>query len=213
MTTFDDDGQPRTGFNNWRNLQKSMDTLLGICAGLIADNRINKEEALFLDTWLRENEELTNIWPGEIIAHRVSSILQDGLVTEDELSDLKDILKHFVGTSLNEQGIASGMASSLPIDQNVNICINKKTFCLTGKFLFGPRAVCCRAITDRNGLVSSSICSTLDYLVIGTLSSRDWIHTSYGRKIEMAVRSREKNGSPLILAESDWTHAIAMTPL
>jgi hypothetical protein len=43
--------------------------------------------------------------------------------------------------------------------------------------------------------------SATPFLVIGTLGSRDWAHTSFGRKIEAAIRCRP----PLrIVSEKHW---------
>lgn len=208
MPNLDDDGQPRAGFHRWRNLEKSIDTLLGICAGLVADNRINRDEALFLDTWLRDNNDVATDWPGDVITQRVSTILHDGIVTDEELLDLRDTLTKLVGGSFSDNGTASGMATRLPIDQNALITIEGRSFCLTGKFIFGSRGACERAIAELGGNPIKQIVQSLDYLVIGTLASRDWMYSSHGRKIERAVEYRKKNGKPIILAEEDWNRVI-----
>ena len=38
-----------------------------------------------------------------------------------------------------------------------------------------------------------------DYLVIGILGSEDWIHTSYGRKIEKAIEIKQKGFNVAII--------------
>jgi len=38
--------------------------------------------------------------------------------------------------------------------------------------------------------------ANVDYLVIGTLASRDWLYTSHGRKIEKALLLK-REGNPI----------------
>lgn len=44
----------------------------------------------------------------------------------------------------------------------------------------------------------------LDLLVIGSMASRDWIHTSHGRKIESVINNRKSGSSTKILTEQAW---------
>ena len=55
------------------------------------------------------------------------------------------------------------------------------------------------------GLVHPRVVAYSDYLVIGTLASRDWAHTSHGRKIESAIKANEEGSAIKIIAEEDWT--------
>ena len=43
-----------------------------------------------------------------------------------------------------------------------------------------------------------------DYLVVGSLISRDWKHGSFGRKIETAVQYRARRGKLAIIPEDHW---------
>ena len=205
MAQLDDDGQPIVRAFNWhRNLEKSLESLLGLCHGIMADNRLNTEEILFLDTWLKENEEIAGAWPGDIIAQRVREILADGVVTEEESEDLKDTLAKMLGGTLQESGSAGGMATRLPIDEVDQMAFDDRLFCLTGKFIYGPRRKCETAILDHGGKIAGNVVKNLDFLIIGTLASRDWAYTSHGRKIEKAVSYRDEGARILIVAEESW---------
>ncbi|MBJ3372551.1 NAD-dependent DNA ligase, partial [Salmonella enterica subsp. enterica serovar Typhimurium] len=61
----------------------------------------------------------------------------------------------------------------------------------------GKRAVVENLIKNAGGNISSGITQKLDFLVIGTLSSRDWKFSSHGRKIEKAISYRDDNGAKL----------------
>ena len=74
-----------------RELRRSCETLLGICAGLLADQGLNEQEVLFLDQWLKENDAIADVWPGEMIAQRVRHALADGVVTDDELGSVEGV--------------------------------------------------------------------------------------------------------------------------
>ena len=76
-----------------------------------------------------------------------------------------------------------------------------KTFCITGKLASGPRKQCEAAIRSKGGVPQSSVTRKLDYLVIGTLASRDWAQSTYGTKIERAMAIREDGGSVVVLSE------------
>ncbi len=44
--------------------------------------------------------------------------------------------------------------------------------------------------------------------VIGAIGSRDWIHSTHGRKIERAVELREQGTGIYILSEEYWADSI-----
>lgn len=206
MVQLDDDGQPISRAFNWhRNLKKSLESLLGLSHGMLADNRLNPEEILFLDVWLKENEEIARAWPGNIIAQRVRDILADGVVTEEESEDLKDTLAKMLGGTLQEEGTAGGIATRLPIDDVDQIAFDARLFCLTGKFIYGSRRKCEAAILNHGGKIAGGVLKNLDYLIVGTLASRDWAYTAHGRKIEKAVSYRDEGAQILIVAEERWT--------
>ena len=48
---------------------------------------------------------------------------------------------------------------------------------------------------------SSSVNKNVDYLVIGTLASSDWLYTSHGRKIEKALLLKREGNDILIITE------------
>jgi hypothetical protein len=47
------------------------------------------------------------------------------------------------------------------------------------------------------------------YLVIGSIGSTDWVHSTHGRKIEKAVRLRTEGRPIHIIAEEYWAECIA----
>jgi len=187
-----------------RLFRRSCESLIGICTGLLADNILNDEEIHFLHVWLEDNEQLSSIWPGNIVYSRVRKVLADGIITEDERSYLKKTLSSLIGGTLQESGAALGLSISLPLDKAIVIKIKNKSFCFTGQFLFGTRNACEDIVIKKKGIVFPRVRSDLDYLVIGSLINQEWAHTSYGRKIEKAVLYKKK-GLPInIISEDQW---------
>jgi len=206
---LDEHGQPRiTGFNAHRNIKKTVESLLGLCRGLLADNHLADSEILYLDTWLKENSGITGDWPANVIADRVSDVLADGMITQEESDDLKKTLEEIIGTGLYESGAACGMSTSFPVEEIDAIDFQGRQFCFTGRFLFGTRAACEKAIKALGGVSAKTITRQLSYLVIGTLASRDWAHTSHGRKIEKAVGYKDSGAPITIISEERWVEFI-----
>ncbi len=192
---------------NVRLMGRSFESLLGIAAGIVADGEVNKQEIQFLSTWLAEHGELAMTWPGEVIFKRVQHILSDGVITEEECLYMQKTLTELIGGSFSDDGAIASGTIALPIDLDAAICISQSIFCFTGQFIYGTRAACERAVSDRGGIVGA-VSRKLDYLVIGSMSSRDWKNTSFGTKIEMAMNLKQNGACVAIVTESQWVAAL-----
>lgn len=291
---LDKDGQPSTNINYHHNVEKALDALFGVLSGIVADRSINEQEAVLLDAWLRENESLhddpdvfdimdatkdilsdglvsadelkdlkgvvdtvleyrldlfpdqrqmTNHllglargltadsqlndkeiktlhrwlkkawplhsrWPANILIPRLREVLADGVVTETERTDLLALLDELNGGSMLETGVATGMTIGLPFDAAVRVDFNGHKFCPTGKFIYGPRAKVERAIIERGGSVSVTPTVKTNYLIVGSLASRDWAMTSYGRKIEAAMTLKGSGSNIVIVSEEIFVSSL-----
>lgn len=188
---------------------RAMQTLLGLCAGIAADDQIQDKEIVFLSTWLAENQSVLQHWPGSAIAERVATILKDGIITQDERTDLLDMLQKITGNNFSETGVAAPDAPALPIDDDPSIFFRNMTFCFTGQFFYGTRAACERVILNLGGMALDNVSRKLDYLVIGSLIEPSWAHTTYGRKIETAMKHKQAGSELAIVSELQWTQAFA----
>jgi NAD-dependent DNA ligase len=195
-------------YNSGRNMTKAMQTLLGICRGLTADNHLNDDEIGFLSTWILDNQEVGNEWPGSVIRERIQHVMADGVISEEEREQLLDTLKSISGDEFKETGSAEAAPVIFPTEE-VDIQVEGSTFCLTGKFIFGPRSSVERVIESKGGSISSSITQKTDYLIIGTLSSPDWLHANHGLKIQKAVEMKNSGGKISIITEKAWLDAVS----
>lgn len=191
-----------------QQLKKATEHLIGICDGIVADNHVNETEVLYLRNWLSNHEEVTQDWPGCVIAQRVDAILADGIITADERFGLLETLREFTGNHFLETGTAAPDGPILPIDDDPSIFFRDMSFCLTGRFLWGTRAACERVIMNLGGTVVDTVTQRLNYLVIGALVEQQWAHTTFGRKIETAIQRIQAGGEIVIVSEQQWTEAL-----
>ena len=207
--SIDPHGQPlNLRFNRARRAERDLCEMLGIVKGVLADGVVNEAEAALLKNWASQHPDATEQWPVNIIKERLDTIFADGRVSSAEQRDLADLLESVVG---GKAGIIAGKdaATDLPVDRPPPKFVwPDSTFVFTGKFAFGPRTACERAVVKLKGTCERSVTKGTDYLIIGTFGSRDWAQTSFGRKIAKAVEYREA-GTPLaIAAEEHWVSAL-----
>lgn len=201
----DPHGQPlNTRFNRARRAERDLSEMLGLVKGVLADGVVTDAEARLLNTWTHQHPDALEQWPVNILKDRLDTIFHDGIVDEAERRDLADLLETIVG---GNAGIIAGRdaATDLPIDRPPPKFVwADSVFVFTGKFAFGPRDACERAVIRLRAVCESSVTKRTKYVIIGTFGSRDWVHTSFGRKIEKAVEYRDAWASLAIVAEDYW---------
>ncbi len=75
-------------FTTKSRLDKAVNSLLGILEGITADLKINEIECGFLVDWLEENQEYVVHHPFNELIPVVSEALSDGVLTNEERSDI-----------------------------------------------------------------------------------------------------------------------------
>lgn len=204
----DADGQPAPSFRAAHNFERDITELLGIARGILFDGVVSPKEAEMLAVWCNNHPEVVSEWPGSVVADRLRRVFADGVVDAEEQADLRDLLEGLVGGTLALTTGFSG-ASALPLCKPApELVFQARTYLMTGKFAFGPRKACQAQVTQRGGAVKTGISKQVDVLVIGSLGSRDWIQTSYGRKIQGAVDLRDSGHPVSIVSEDHWAAAL-----
>jgi hypothetical protein len=205
MKGMDRDHQPvNRFFNRKQRIDRDLDELIGITKGLVADDIVTQSEAEFLLGWLRRNAEVCNHGIGLSLYNRVAEMLEDGYLDQAESVELLGLLRQFSGQiPLAEQ--VENLATSLPLDRPFPaITFADNIFCLTGQFLSGSRKECEEVILALGGQCHPRVTSTVNYLVVGNLGSIDWVHTTFGRKIEQALTIKQKGHPIFIVGEDHW---------
>lgn len=191
-----------------RNLTKAANTLIGICSGLAADGTIVDAEISFLSTWLEENYQLKESWPGDILNDALKKAGSTQPINEANRKLLFETIRYIVGHSFQDTGETTASSPAVPYDDIDNLEISGNTFCLTGEFDFGTRSECEALISSNGGQPLGSITKKTDFLVVGSRCNPDWANSTYGRKIETAIEKRNKTNRPLIISEEVWAMAI-----
>ncbi len=213
---LDSHGQPLRLFkaNLENNISKAIDRLSGICEGILADGVVSEEEARFFSDWVRQNAVLEPVWPMTDILARVERIFADGQVDNEEREELRAVMTEICGQT-GQTNPASTPSTRLPLDDpEPPMEIPGRNFHITGRFAYGTRAKVFEAITALGASATDAHPNrSSHYLVIGTFASRDWIHTTYGRKIERAVELRSSRSGIAIVTEEHWRRHLPNLPL
>ncbi len=202
-------GQPlnRT-FNDARLNDRKIDELIGLCKGVLADGEVTQFEVEFLQNWLRNNQEISEHWPANVLYKRIEEMLADNVLDVEEQKELLQTLMDLTGEPSLRENVNS-MSTSLPLTTpDPEIDFEGRIFCLTGKFVTGTRKQCESLILARNGSLKSSPTRDTSFLVIGLVGSSDWIHSTHGRKIEKAVALQERGTGLAIVSEEHWVRFI-----
>ena len=187
----------------------------------MADGKVTEAETVFLAEWLHNAEKDAQGWPFDAVNAAVQETVRQGM-GETARENLYCMLKDLVGEitfvevkRLPKHADLSGevkdirRSTALPYTQPVpDIVIFGNVFCFTGNFASGSRQDCCDVTMLHGGSFVDAVKKTVDYLVIGEESSRDWIQSSHGRKIEKAIDINSKGGTIAIVAEHDWQEAV-----
>ncbi len=192
-----------------RRSAKGLQSLMGIVSGLVCDGHLNDNEIRYLKTWMNGNEDLASIYPANIVYRRVREVLIDDLITEEERDHLTKEMQILTGNNFIETGAALPEHIASVFDDDPHVIFEQNVFVLTGEFLWGTRKECFREIEKRGGLPKDSVTKETNYLVIGTMSSPDWIVSNFGRKIQKAAEMVESGNAEIsIIREVDWSMAL-----
>jgi len=199
----DDQGQLKT-----RNIRakevcnRKIDELIGVCRGMIADNATNMQEAQFLLKWIEANSHVAEHYPFNILYNRISEMLKDGILDDEEQKELLETMAELTGGDIIcDDAEIDSMSSTLPLCKPApSIAIEGASFVFTGIFTTGQRKQLSELIVELGGIIHDGVKKDTDFLVIGDIGSQDWAHSSFGRKIEKAIelRDQKKTGIAIV---------------
>lgn len=261
------------------NKGKKLSNLKGILQGISVGQSLNKTELLYLDTWLRDAQELHSILYCAEILEKITEILGNEVISEDEINNVflmitemgenieildpdsklnefmgfvsgvlanhelneevfselirrlkrfEDVLpcrellslieddssnndiilqklKSFSGSTFTETGSSENESMSDIFDElEADYDIRRKSVCFTG----GVSGVSRTELKKKAELLGCTIVKdpskNTNLVVIGDVASKDWVYSSYGRKIEQAL-TLKKNGVLInIISIEQW---------
>lgn len=205
-TIRDQDGQPfnRT-FRAGAIIDRKIDELIGIIKGVLVDGHVSQGEAEYLLRWMKSNSDAANVWPACILYPRIANALSDGILDSNKEKDLLQLLMSAVGRNTALDFGEASNSTQLPVTVSApQIEFAGRTFCFTGRFFSGTRDWCHEQVAIRGGIPADSITKKLDYLVIGDIGSRDWLHSTFGTKIQKAATYAARGTPLVIVTEEHW---------
>jgi len=186
-----------------------LQTLQGLCHGILSDGIINEKEVFDLHKWLGQNEHLTSYYPYDELRSLVLSIVSDGKVEEEEALVLKAFFRHFVKIENKEidnqikketaDVNIGGLCTSEP-----DVTFDGKTFCITGVLNRGNRQQLKKDIENLGGLTTDTVSKKTDYLIVGDNGNPAWAFACYGRKVEKALTQRKEGHTIMLIHEFDF---------
>lgn len=196
-------------------LTSSVQFLHGLIHGIMADAEISDSEIRSLASWMDTNDYLQGTYPFDELNSMLHSILEDGVISEDERNTLLAFCSNVVdfkdSVNLNEPDFealrrkysVAGICAYCP-----EITFKDKRFCFTGESYRATRAEMTKDVEALGGSVKSSVSTKTDYLVVGNAGNPCWAYSCYGRKIEEAMTLRKDGAKVQIVNETDFWDAV-----
>ena len=192
------DGVPTNNLDDYQ-----ISALLGLCRGLIADGKIDQNEADVLRMWLKAHKEIIDNPVITAFEGKLQPFLEGKSGNVSNRVHLLKLLSGLIGGK-TEVGECLRTTTLWLDEPSPEVIFEGRKFCLTGKFSYGKRDQCEDEVRVRGGACQASPGKATDYLVIGSYAEGTWIQSAYGRKIEKAVELRT-HGLPIrIISEKHW---------
>lgn len=186
---------------------RTMDELIGLCRGVVADGEVNQKEAEFVLNWLECNTSIAEEFPANVLYPRLIEMLVDGRLDEEESKELLDLLQQMTG----EQGQCGStpLSTCIAFDSPLpRLTFEGQAFCFTGKFGCGQRTDVIERTEKLGGEILKSVVKRGCVLVVGCMGSEAWLHSTHGRKILKAVDDRNAGAPIAIVPEEHWYHEV-----
>jgi len=193
----------------YSGITTDLQTLQGLCHGILADGIINDKEIFALNNWLEENTHLSTYYPYDEIRSLIRSIVADGKITEDEKLILKAYFSQFV--NLRNSKIKRQLQLETSDINIFGLCANDpsiifkdRTFCITGVLKRESRGTLRSKIIQLGGIPVDNLSKKTDYLIVGDNGNPAWAFSCYGRKVEKAINMRKDGHNIVLVHEFDF---------
>ncbi len=190
--------------------KRAIAQLQGIGTAVIYDGVISDQEIKMLAEWLASQNALVHDeWPISRLISLVRDIIADGIVTQEERSEIFAFLSG-IAQPCGDQSQSPTAKPPLLFDEKPAIVFPGHSFLFTGDLQFGSRDRAEQEVARRGGSCPGGAYKLwLDYLVVGDLGSEAWKYGKFGTKIEACLDAKSKKKSKTaIVRENDFVSAI-----
>jgi len=105
-----------------------MQFFTGLLKGICADGTIVRSEIRRVESWIAVNKDVANMFPVKPVHERLCKVLADDKNSDEELSDLSDLLSEIAGDKFKETGDVDGSIGEV-------FCDDVRRFSFQGKFV------------------------------------------------------------------------------
>jgi len=155
------------------------------------DGVVKDEDCREIYIWMRDHSELAGNYPFDDIFVMLSSILEDGTVSEDEEEALLSLLRE-------TEDPVSNACSCCPVD------VNGLAVVLTGAFIRGERAAVAAELSAQGAVIKNDVSKKTGLVLVGSLGSENWVSGNYGSKIKKALELQAAGHPIVIMREEDY---------
>lgn len=177
--------------NKLTDTNMRLQQLYELLCDIMADNIVTSEEVYILKDWIDNNDDLFKDYPYNIIVPAVNRVLADGVITNDESNELRQIFQQIINPKF-------GLRRGETLD------IAEKSFVLTGQFTSYNADDFADILVRNGGILMKSVSSKTDYLIVGSDPDPRWHSGNFGTKIKKAMELRT-NGDDIIIATENET--------
>lgn len=171
---------------------KALQELQTLLEEMIDDGHITFDEFSALKTWMESHEDLQGNYPFDRVFLALDRVLEDGMITVEELGELQELFSDFVDP-----------VKSRSCHEELQSLIGMH-ICITGDFDYGERKDVIDLIERAGGIVDKNVKKATNYVVVGSLGSESWKTGKYGGKIQKALEMNEKGADIKIMEETDF---------
>lgn len=159
---------------------------------IIEDNKVTLEEFNTLKAWMENHTDLRGNYPFDKIMAALEKVLEDGVVTPEELEELYFLFSEYVDPVKSQS------------KQEIINSISGKHICITGDFNYGERKSVIELFTKAGGIIDNGVKKSTDYVVVGSNGSANWRTGNYGTKIQKALQYIDKGINITIIEEENF---------
>lgn len=186
-------------YNNISDETKQLQKLSCMINDFISDNVLTNSEIDSLNSWLNQNQHLSGNYPFDKINSAIQSVLEDGIITDEEKSYLLDVLSNFNNPIETYSG---------NIDK---VNLTDKQVVLTGDFIHGSRDEVTIKLEMLGASVKKSVSGKTDFVIVGGYGSDNWACGNYGSKVKKALELQSKGKDIKIIKEEDFFKCLKET--
>lgn len=191
----------------FKNSKKAHE-FIGLCLGILADNKLVKPEVEFLRDWLRRHPRVAGNYPVKGLFIRLCEMLEDEVIDEEEEKELFEHLYELTGSKKKKESSLEKLADKVMMPSFTepvpSIKFNESRFFLQGQFIIGTNEWLATQVLEKGGHVVNDLCDQTDYCIIGAMAEIETgVEADLARKLSVYSESNLK-----IISEENWVNLL-----